>query len=566
MNGAHVAIACLATLFLGYRYYSKFIAKKIYQTEDDYSLVPSEEFRDDVDFVPTPKYVLFGHHFSSIAGAAPILGPAIAVIWGWLPALLWIVLGTIFMGAVHDFGALVISAKHKAESMGSVAKSVINPRSRLLFLIIIFLLVFIVIAVFAFIIAHLFVEYPGSVIPINFQIIISILIGWWTHKKKGSLLIPSIIALVMLYGLMYVGLLYPVSLPEWMFIGGSAKMTWIVLLMIYGFIAATLPVWMLLQPRDFINSHQLIVGLGLIYLGIFVAQPEFDAPMFQVPTDSDPWFPYLFIFIACGALSGFHALVSSGTTSKQLGSYKDARLIGYGSMVGEATLAVAATIAVAAGFESSEAWHHHYENVAQAKKLGPKLEAFVNGTSSFIDSLGINMVIESNGQTASLAAVFISVLVISFAATSLDTAVRIQRYIIGEIGGALKIPSIKNNRFVQAALAVSFSFILIITGGSAGTGGLTLWPLFGSTNQLLGSLALLLISIWLFKLKRNYWFTLIPMIFITIITFIATTLNFISYMNADEPKWLLVAIAFFIGVCQVWIIIEGILVFKKGAK
>ncbi|NQY66881.1 MAG: carbon starvation protein A [Flavobacteriales bacterium] len=562
MNGAHVTLVCLVTLFLGYRFYSKYISSKVYKTDDDDSITPSREFQDDLDYVPTSKYVLFGHHFSSIAGAAPILGPAIAVAWGWIPALLWIVLGTIFMGAVHDYGALVLSAKNKGQSIGSVTSSIINSRSKLLFLIIIFILVFIVIAVFAFIIANLFVLYPGTVIPINFQIIISVIIGWWTFKKKGSLLIPSLVALAMLYVLIIVGFKYPIHMPESLWINGSEVMTWIVFLMIYGFIAATLPVWMLLQPRDFINSHQLVVGLGLIYLGIFVAQPIIDAPAFQMVDNPIPWFPFLFITIACGAISGFHSLVSSGTTSKQLANFKDARLIGYGSMIGEAALAVAATMAVAAGFESSDAWHHHYGDFAHASGMGSKLEAFVNGTASFLASIGIDQTsIGADGNMHSLAAVFISVLVISFAATSLDTAVRIQRYIIAEIGTAVNMPVIKDNRYVQAGLAVSFSFLLVISDGS-GKGGLTLWPLFGSTNQLLGSLSLLVISIWLFKLKRNFWITLAPMMFITIITFIATSYNFINFL--EQQNWMLLSIAFFIGICQIWIILEGILVFKKG--
>jgi carbon starvation protein len=513
---------------------------------------------DGVDYVPTTKYVLFGHHFSSIAGAAPILGPAIAIIWGWLPALLWVVLGSIFMGAVHDYGALVLSAKHRGKSMGAIAESVIGKRSKVLFLTIIFLLVFIVIAVFAYIIATLFVRYPGTVIPINFQIIIALFIGWWAYKKKKSLLWPSIIALILLYMMIFVGFNYPIRLPESLWLG-SEVMTWILFLMLYGFIAAILPVWALLQPRDYINSHQLIVGLGCIYLSIFVAQPVMDAPALALTTGSIPWFPFLFVFIACGAISGFHSLVSSGTSSKQLANMKDSKFIGYGGMMGEACLAIAATIAVAAGFSSGDEWHSHYGSFEMAKGLGPKLSAFVDGTAGFLKEIGIDQTLtDPSGQTSQLAAVFIGVMVISFAATSLDTAIRIQRYIVGEIGETIQSSPLATNRYLQSAIAVVFSMLLVLSDGS-GSGGLYLWPLFGSTNQLLGSLALLVISIWLYNNNRNYWFTLLPMLFITVITFIATYYNLVTYW--EDGAWLLFIIAIVIGICQLWIIFEGIRAF-----
>ena len=499
---------------------------------------------------------MFGHHFSSIAGAAPILGPAIAIIWGWVPALVWVVIGSIFMGAVHDYGALVISARNKGKSIGQITESIIGKRSKMLFLTVIFLLVFIVIAVFAYIIATLFVNYPSTVIPINFQIIIAIFIGWWAYKKKKSLLLPSLAALLLLYYMIYVGFQYPVHLPEYMWVNGSEVMTWILFLLVYGFVASILPVWTLLQPRDYINSHQLIVGLIAIYLGIIVAQPIMDAPAFKLSGNPIPWFPFLFITIACGAISGFHGLVSSGTTAKQLANMKDSRFIGYGGMIGEATLAIAATIAVAAGFENSAAWHNHYDNFELAKGLGPKLSAFVNGTAGFLSEIGITQtMIDAQGNSRSLAAAFIGVMVISFAATSLDTAVRIQRYIIGEIGEAIRVRPLAENRYLQSAAAVLFSLVLVLSDGT-GAGGLKLWPLFGATNQLLGSLTLLVISLWLYQHGRQYWYTLAPMLFITAITFIATYFNLLMYL--DGENYLLVTIALVIGVSQLWIIFEGI--------
>ena len=556
MNAAVIALICLLLLFIGYRFYSKFLSSYIFRTSDSDETTPAVEFNDGVDYVPTKKHVLFGHHFSSIAGAAPILGPAIAIIWGWVPALVWVVLGSIFMGAVHDYGALVISARNKGKSIGQITESIIGKRSKMLFLTVIFLLVFIVIAVFAYIIATLFVNYPSTVIPINFQIIIAIFIGWWAYKKKKSLLLPSLAALLLLYYMIYVGFQYPVHLPEYMWVNGSEVMTWILFLLVYGFVASILPVWTLLQPRDYINSHQLIVGLIAIYLGIIVAQPIMDAPAFKLSGNPIPWFPFLFITIACGAISGFHGLVSSGTTAKQLANMKDSRFIGYGGMIGEATLAIAATIAVAAGFENSAAWHNHYDNFELAKGLGPKLSAFVNGTAGFLSEIGITQtMIDAQGNSRSLAAAFIGVMVISFAATSLDTAVRIQRYIIGEIGEAIRVRPLAENRYLQSAAAVLFSLVLVLSDGT-GAGGLKLWPLFGATNQLLGSLTLLVISLWLYQHGRQYWYTLAPMLFITAITFIATYFNLLMYL--DGENYLLVTIALVIGVSQLWIIFEGI--------
>jgi len=361
--------------------------------------------------------------------------------------------------------------------------------------------------------------------------------------------------------MIYIGFRFPVHLPEYLWINNSEELTWVIVLMCYGFIASVLPVWLLLQPRDFVNSHKMIVGLFIIYLGIFVAQPIVDAPALHFQNNPMPWFPFLFITIACGAISGFHSLVSSGTTSKQLAKIKDTRAIGYGGMVGEATLAVAATIAVAAGFSSSEAWHQHYGNFEMAKGMKGALQAFVDGTASFLAELGITQtMVDINGVEQSLAAVFISVMVISFAATSLDTAIRIQRYIVGEIGESIKSKLFATNRYVQGFIAVALSLILVLSDGS-GKGGLRLWPLFGSTNQLVGSLTLLVISVWLLRQKRNYWFTLIPMIFITLITSIGTFFYINEYLQNES--WLLVVIASIVAVCQIWIIIEGIRIFQS---
>ena len=547
MNAAVIAIAVLVFYFLGYRYYSKFIAEKVFQLSDDEAM-PSHELEDGVDYVPTNKHVLFGHHFSSIAGAAPIIGPAIAVFWGWVPAIFWVVLGTIFMGAVHDFSALVISARRKGRSVGDLAGVVMSGRARTLFLLIVYFLIFFVLAVFAYAIAGLFVKYPTSVLPINFEILVALAIGFFLYKKGIPLLWPSIIALILLYFTVWIGTKVPIEVPAIM---GSPIVTWIIFLLVYSFIASILPVWTLLQPRDYINSHQLFVGLFVMLLGLFVAHPQMQAPAFNPnPEGALPLFPFIFVTIACGAISGFHGLVSSGTTSKQLDKMSHARHIGYGGMLGEGTLAMVATLAVAAGISRAD-WHTHYHDWQAASSGG--IANFVLGASTFLQALKFSPI---------LANTFISVIVISFAATSLDTAARIQRLIIGELGSAYQIKLLEN-RYIGATLAVVPSLLLALfaeaPGRGLGSGGFLLWPLFGATNQLVGGLTLLVATIFLWRSGRPIIYTAIPMVFLICMTTAAMVLNFKTFVG--NP--LLLVLSAVILALEIWLILEAVLAFNR---
>ena len=547
MNAAVIAIAVLVFYFLGYRYYSKFIAEKVFQLSDDEAM-PSHELEDGVDYVPTNKHVLFGHHFSSIAGAAPIIGPAIAVFWGWVPAIFWVVLGTIFMGAVHDFSALVISARRKGRSVGDLAGVVMSGRARTLFLLIVYFLIFFVLAVFAYAIAGLFVKYPTSVLPINFEILVALAIGFFLYKKGVPLLWPSIIALILLYFTVWIGTKVPIEVPAIM---GSPIVTWIIFLLVYSFIASILPVWTLLQPRDYINSHQLFVGLFVMLLGLFVAHPQMQAPAFNPnPEGALPLFPFIFVTIACGAISGFHGLVSSGTTSKQLDKMSHARHIGYGGMLGEGTLAMVATLAVAAGISRAD-WLIHYHDWQTASSGG--IANFVLGASTFLQALKFSPI---------LANTFISVIVISFAATSLDTAARIQRLIIGELGSAYQIKLLEN-RYIGATLAVVPSLLLALfaeaPGRGLGSGGFLLWPLFGATNQLVGGLTLLVATIFLWRSGRPIIYTAIPMVFLICMTTAAMVLNFKTFVG--NP--LLLVLSAVILALEIWLILEAVLAFNR---
>lgn len=539
MSAAWICLAGLVVLALGYRFYSRFLAERVFRLDPD-EPVPAVTREDGVDFVPTDRHVLLGHHYASIAGAAPIIGPAIAVVWGWLPAVVWVVFGTVLMGAVHDFSTLVLSIRHQGRSVGAISEAVLGRRSRTLFLLVIYFLVFLVIAVFADAIATLFQKQPATVIPINFEIIVALLIGWLTHEKGLKLLWPSLLALVALYAMVWVGVQVPVELPAVGPLG--PKMVWIVLLLTYAFVASVLPVWVLLQPRDFINSHQLVVGLAALLLGIFIANPQMIAPAINTaPADAPSWFPFLFVTIACGAISGFHGLVSSGTTSKQLASAADARLVGYGGMLGEGTLALIATLAVGAGLAD---WAAHYDTFAHASAGG--VVNFVNGASTFLAALGL---------PTNISATVVAVLVVSFAATTLDTGTRIQRYILHELGEIYGVGFL-GNRWLAGALAVALPLAVCAVGQQR-----ALWPLFGGSNQMLAGLSLLLVSVWLYRQGRAWWVTALPMAVVLVVSFLAL-LTLVGRFFA-EGQWLLAVVGTLMLALEVWVVGEGVLALRR---
>lgn len=275
MNAALLACIVLVVFALGYRFYSGFLSRHIFALNPE-EPVPAREFEDGVDFLPTRRHVLWGHHFASIAGAAPIVGPAIAVIWGWLPALVWVCVGTVFMGAVHDFSALVISLRHRGRSIGEIAGHVVSPRVRTLFLVVISLLIWVVLAVFAFIIATLFVSNPGSIFPINIQIVVAMTLGWLVYKRNFPIFMPSLVAFATLLTAIYYGDAFAAAFPA---ITGISVYAWVWILLLYSFVASVLPVWLLLQPRDYLNSHQLVTGLAALIIGLFVLQPHVVAPV-----------------------------------------------------------------------------------------------------------------------------------------------------------------------------------------------------------------------------------------------------------------------------------------------
>lgn len=547
MNAAVVVVVVLAAYLLAYRFYSRFLSQRVFGLARE-EPVPSREQEDGIDYVPTKLHVLWGHHYTSIAGAAPIVGPALAVIWGWLPALVWVVLGTIFMGAVHDFGALVISLRNRGRSIADIAASVVSPRARTLFLLVISFLIWIVLAVFAYIIATLFVQFPSAIFPINIQILVALALGWLVYRLRVPILLPSLAGFGILLCAVFLGEWSVRAFPS---LAGISVLTWTILLLVYSFVSSVLPVRVLLQPRDYLNSHQLILALLLLGAGIFVLRPEIVAPALNLSAEgSPPLLPFLFITIACGAISGFHGLVSSGTTSKQIGRMTDARPIGYGGMLGEGTLGLFAVIATTAGFASAQDWWVHYGSWGAASGLGPKLGAFVDGGARFAGALGVPL---------ATAKTLIAVTVVAFAATSLDTGARIQRLIIVELAEAWKFKPL-TNRYAASATGILAALLLAATQ-AGGEGGLILWPLFGTTNQLVAGVTLLVISVWLRRSGRPYLYTFVPMVLIAVVTFVAMLGEVSSHLGAGN--WLLAASGSAILILDVWLLGEGVAAFSK---
>jgi carbon starvation protein len=537
-----LVVVGLLAFYLGWRFYSRFIAEKIYRLDSRFK-TPAHELEDGVDYVPTNRYVLWGHHFTSVAGAAPVVGPAIAVIWGWVPAFVWVILGTVFFAGVHDFGALWASVRHKGRSVGIFTEEIIGRRAKNVFTIVIFLTLLMVNAVFAVVIAKLMVTVSGAVAPTWIVVGIAPVIGWLTYKKHTGLFWPTFAGIVILYVFIAVGPSLPVHLPSSL-LGLGPGSQWIILLFIYCAVASLLPVWLLLQPRDYINGIQLIIALAVFYAAVFIFHPTVVAPAVNshVPSGTPPLIPLLFVTIACGAISGFHGLVASGTSSKQLDKETDARFVGYLGAVGEGSLALVAILATTAGFATLHDWKAAYTTFA-----GGAIHSYVEGGARIIDGgLGLPHAIGANLLTVMLAL---------FAATTMDTSVRLQRYIIQEWGQTYHIRPL-THPVASTLLAVGACMLLAFgAGGAAGTGGMIIWPLFGTTNQLLAALTLVVVSILLLRFARPVWYTLLPMLFLLGMTISALLYQLWGFYKKGNS--LLVSLDLLILVASIWVVLEA---------
>lgn len=546
MSAIALLLVGLGAMALGYVFYSKFIAERIYRLDPNYR-TPAHTMRDGVDYVPTNKFVLWGHHFTSVAGAAPIVGPAIAVIWGWGPAFAWVVFGTIFFAGVHDFGALWASARSRGQSVGMLSGRLIGSRGRSLFLVVIFLVLLMVNGAFAAVISNLLVSTPTSVIPVWGAILVALVIGQMIYRYNMKLLWPSLGGVIVLYALILIGNQYPIVLPDEV-MGLSAKSLWILLLFLYAAIASLLPVWVLLQPRDYINGLQLFVGLGLLYLAVLFGAPELVAPAFnqELPADTPSIVPLLFVTIACGAISGFHGLVASGTTSKQLDKETDARFVGYFGAMGEGMLSLAAIICCTAGFATLTDWQQVYTAFGSGG-----VTAFVQG--------GGTLLANGLGLSAELGGTILAVMAILFAGTTMDTGLRLQRFVIQEAG---ELAGMKVNTLVGTLIAVGVCMALAFGAGSDGTGGMVIWPLFGTTNQLLAGLTLAVITVILIKLGRSPVYTLVPLVFLLAMSIYALLVQMGQFYRAEN--WLLLGMDVIILIAALWVTLEAIIAMRKG--
>ncbi len=558
MNSLLLVLLAFTGYLVAYMVYGRYLGRKILELGSGRKM-PAHELEDGVDFVPTKPHIIFGHHFTTIAGLGPIVGPAIGIIWGWLPAFLWVFLGSIFMGAVHDFTTLVVSSRSRGRSIGELTGDLISPSTRYALQFIMQLLLFIVLAVFAMIVGSLFVTYPESVIPVWAQIPVAVWLGWQIRKGKNDLLY-SILALLLLYGFVILGVRFPVVLP-WS--TGTSVVVWCILLFIYVFFASTLPVQKLLQPRDYINSHQLLVAMVLLVLGVVIAHPVITAPAinhaaFEPGSDVPGMAPIMFIVIACGAISGFHSLASSGTTVKQVDKEKDTLPIGYGAMITESFLAVLVIVAAGAGlgmgldeggehFSGLAAYQHHYASWSSASGLTAKLGAFITGSANLFSSFGVPV---------RYGAAFVVVFIVSFANTTLDSAARIQRISLQEIfttrEGRVKRPL--DNRYVATLVIVAAAAAMTFFK-PGGQGAMVLWPLFGSLNQLMAALALGVVTVYFRARKMQVGFTLIPMIIILVLTLWAMTKNLAGFIS--EGEYLLVFLSGLILLLTAWLTVSS---------
>ena len=542
MSALIVAAVLIAWLVLGYQVYGRFLERKVIQA-DDKRITPARELEDGIDYSPAKKNLLFGHHFSSIAGAGPILGPLLGVLYfGWLGALLWVALGSVFIGAVHDYTSLMVSVQNKGTSLASISEHTLGRRTKVIFSVFLWLTLSLVIAVFAVVAAQTLVSKPEIVIPTFGLILIAMIFGWLVYKKGVNIPAATACSLLLLFLLIYLGTLLPVELPGRL-MGISSQTFWFFVLIIYSLFASALPVWFLLQPRDYISTWILFLGLGGGYLGLLAARPVLAAPAFVgFSSKEGPLWPMLFVIIACGAISGFHSVVAGGTTAKQLSNEKAGRLIGYGGMVTEAALA-GLVIFIAAGalfwVPSGSIGEFNFQHLMTPEGGGP-ITAFATGYGRLVSSLP--------GITVILGGFFGMVMLNAFVLTTLDTGTRLGRFIFTELLGDRG--RIFRNRWTASAI------ILVLASALGATEGYkAIWPVFGASNQLVAALALIIISSYLVSMNRPSKYTLYPAYFMLVTTLAA--LAYQGYRFFGGGKIMLGAVSVLLILLAGFIVYEG---------
>ncbi len=511
MSGILLILGSGVLLVVAYVFYGAYLSRRL--DIDPSRQTPAHQEQDGVDYVPARKQVLLGHHFASIAGAGPIVGPVLGAVFGWLPALLWILLGSIFVGAVHDFSALVASLRHRGQSIGRVIEDEIGGTGKILFLLFSWSALVLVVAVFAKVVTKTFVANPGVAPASALFIVLALAFGWVNHRTRVPLAVSTCTALLVMFAAIPFVIRAPVLLTA---------DTWIWVLFLYCAIASVTPVWILLQPRDYLNSFLLYAVMVAGLAGVLFFRPTIQFPMFtRFQSELGPMFPILFVTVACGAISGFHSLVASGTTAKQLNSEADARAIGYGGMLIEAMLAVLALLA---------AVHINQGEYASLKAAGGPVHIFSCGVGSFMASLGVS---QQTGQS------FAALAVSAFCLTTLDTATRLARFAFQELFHSStpgRVNALLTNRFTATLITLAFCFVLVRSGSTD-----RVWPLFGSANQLLAALALLAVSVWIGRRTGKNAFVRYPMFVMFAVSLSALALQ--AWKNLQQGHYVLAGLA-----------------------
>ena len=531
MNSLFIVILAVSIFWIGYKFYAKRI-ENIFKPDPD-KKTPAHFKYDGVDYVPAKHWlILFGHHFASIAGAAPIIGPILAVsIWGWAPTLIWIVLGTVFIGGVHDFASLMASARHGGSSIADFSQQVISKNTKYIFLTFLWVTLILIISVFVEACAKTLVVKPEIVIPSLGLIPLAILVGYLLYVKKLNQVFVTVLGLFGLAALILWGSKAPVAVP------GDAIKIWSVVLLVYAFCASVMPVHILLQPRDYLSAFLLVLGLVFGYVGILVSQPKMAFPAYinWGPTAGMALWPVLFVTVACGAISGFHSIVASGTTSKQLPNEIYAKRIGYGSMVAEGLLATMALLVVAVAYSQTGI----LKNVITAG--GGPVSAFGFGygkvTESFLGKFGV---------------LFAVLILNAFILTTLDTATRICRYLTQELFRV-------KNRYLTTIVVIALSGWLSLKGELG-----KIWPIFGSANQLIAALTLIVITSWFLSTGKKIRYTFIPTIFMLATATGALIVKGIQYYK--EKTYILVVIAVVLLILAGFILFEAVWSVMKTRK
>ena len=504
MNSLFIVLFTGLLFFWAYYFYAKKL-EKLWHI-DPKKPTPAYARYDSIDYIPAKNWlVLFGHHFSSIAGAGPIIGPVIAVmLWGWLPALLWVVIGTIFIGGVHDFGSLITSVREHGTSIADIAGHAVSKRAKILLSAFVWLALILVIAVFAYLCADTFVKEPKIVLPSLGLIPVAVIVGFLLYIAKANTTLSTVFGLTCLVGLILLGNI--------LVINGSIKL-WLLILFIYCYLASILPVNILLQPRDYLSSFLLFFGVVVGYIGLLISRPVMTIPFFNKwKTKEGSLWPMLFVTVACGAISGFHALIASGTSSKQIASEAQVKKIGFGAMVAEGLVAVLAIIAAGMLFKKGD-------DFALALKTMTPIGIFGNGFWAITKGI-----LGGYGE-------FIAITILNaFILTTLDTATRISRYLTEELFGI-------KNRYFSTLIIIVLSAALAFSGQ-----WVKIWPAFGASNQLVAAMALFVLTTWLLAKKKSAKFTLIPAFFMLITTLAALILQIIKYYKSRDNLLLFVTV------------------------